>query len=295
MAGREEIATEQRSGMDDANQAMKDFKKESSDEKQLVDKDVKDKVKTENESAEKSLTDAEKECADRKKKDEEEAARKKKEIEEKEKDESWWDSIKSAVKKAVKALTNLVKDIFDKLRKFVKETIEKARKWAVELVEKCRKWVVDKIDGFRKWLKDKVNKYVGEYFPGLAKRVAPTIPAFVMLKRNGSAQFDGWRRRDRHEVGPTQLRVQLDNLTLLFGKGSRFVQQLRLKERFADIVQLRRTFDQTPPAFRPPTCNRNKAGKPAHQFEVKPEFAALGDQERLAAQGDFLDQRSRRN
>ncbi|MFN8356918.1 MAG: DUF4157 domain-containing protein [Spirosomataceae bacterium] len=175
MAGREEIATEQRSGMDDANQAMKDFKKESSDEKQLVDKDVKDKVKTENESAEKSLTDAEKECADRKKKDEEEAARKKKEIEEKEKDESWWDSIKSAVKKAVKALTNLVKDIFDKLRKFVKETIEKARKWAVELVEKCRKWVVDKIDGFRKWLKDKVNKYVGEYFPGLAKRINAAI------------------------------------------------------------------------------------------------------------------------
>lgn len=176
---RKTIADKQKKGIEDAYGQVNDFKKEADTEQTDNNKEIGEKVKTSETDAKKELEAGEKKAEDKKKEKEKEAANKKKKLEKDQKKDSWWDRVKSAVKKAVKVITDAIDTIFTALRKAVADIIEAAKDLAVGLINKARNWVVDKLNKFRDWAKSKVDKYLKEHFPGLAKAINDGIDGVV--------------------------------------------------------------------------------------------------------------------
>ncbi len=183
--GRKDVARQQGEGVAGAYEQVNQFSSDAAKEQTAKRKAVGDHVKTEESKARKELEDGEKKAETKKKEEEKKAADKKKELEREQKKESWWDRVASAVKKAVKAVTEAIDTIFTKLREAVKTIIEKAKKAAVALINKARNWVVARLNDFREWAKSQVNKYLKDAFPALAKRINAGIDATVDVAIKG--------------------------------------------------------------------------------------------------------------
>ncbi len=153
------------------------FAKDAAGEQTARRKDIGDHVKSEEGKARDKLADGEKDAEKKKLEGEKEAEAKKKELKKEQEKGSWWDRVKSAIKKAVKAITEAIDWVFTKVRNAVKTLIEKAKNAAIGLINKARDWVVDKLDKFRDWAKSKVDKYLKDSFPGLARRINAGIDA----------------------------------------------------------------------------------------------------------------------
>lgn len=176
---RKTIADKQKKGIEDAYGHVNEFKKDADTEQTNNNKEIGEKVKTSEADAKKELEAGEKKAEDKKKEKEKEAADKKKELEKDQKKDSWWDRVKSAVKKAVKVITDAIDTIFTALRKAVADIIKAAKDLAIGLINKARNWIVDKLNKFRDWAKSQVDKYLKEHFPGLAKAINDGIDSVV--------------------------------------------------------------------------------------------------------------------
>ncbi|MGE0665171.1 MAG: DUF4157 domain-containing protein [Sphingomonadales bacterium] len=174
---RGKVAKLQGEGIGEAYDHVNAFNKDAAKEQTTARKDIGDHVKSEEGKARKELDDGEKEAEDKKADGEKEAAEKKKKLEEEQEEESWWDRVKSAIKKAVKAITEAIDKVFTAVRNAVKTIIEKAKNAAIGLINAARNWVVDKLNKFRDWAKSQVDKYLKDTFPGLAKRINDGIDA----------------------------------------------------------------------------------------------------------------------
>lgn len=172
---RGKVAKLQGEGISGANQAAARFGTDAKGKEEESRKDIGTHVTEEQGKADKEIVDGEAKAEEVRRKGEADAAAKKKELEDKDKDDSWWGSIKSAVKSAVKAITSAIDGIFNWVREKVKAAIEWAKNAAISLINKARNWVVNKINQFRDWAKEQVTKYLGDTFPGLARRINSAI------------------------------------------------------------------------------------------------------------------------
>ncbi len=176
---RNEVAQQQKDGIKEADDKMKEFDKEANGQQKSLKKEIDTRVTKDQKKAADKLKEGEKEAEKEKKKGEQEAKKKKREAERKQKKKSWWDRVVDAIKSVVKALTKAIDTIFNAVRKAVKWIIEKVKKAALAIIEAARKWIVEQLNKFRKFLKDMVTKYIGKYFPELAKRINKAIDKVV--------------------------------------------------------------------------------------------------------------------
>lgn len=174
---RSKVAGLQGEGIGQAHEQVNAFSREAAGEQGRQRKAIGDHVKSEEGKARTELDNGEKDAEKEKAEGERQAAEKKKELEKEQKKGSWWDRVKSAIKKAVKVITDAIDKVFTAVRKAVKDIIEKAKNAAIGLINKARNWVVGKLNDFRNWAKDKVNKYLKDSFPGLARRINNGIDA----------------------------------------------------------------------------------------------------------------------
>lgn len=182
---RGKVAKLQGDGIGEAYDHVNAFNKDAAKEQTTARKDIGEHVKSEEGKARDKLTDGEKEAEKEKVQGEKEAAEKKKKLEEEQEEESWWDRVKSAIKKAVKAITEAIDKVFTAVRNAVKTIIEKAKNAAIGLINAARNWVVDKLNKFRDWAKTQVDKYLKDTFPGLAKRINDGIDAVTDVAIKG--------------------------------------------------------------------------------------------------------------
>jgi phage-related protein len=168
---RGKVAAMQGEGIGGAYEQVNAFAKDAAGEQVTHRKEIGDHVKTEEGKAKDSLDQGEKDAQKKKEEGEREAAEKKKKLEEEQEKGSWWDRVKSAIKKAVKVITDAIDAVFTAVRSAVKFIIDKVKNFAIGLINAARKWVVDKINKFRDWAKDQVNKYLKDAFPELARRI----------------------------------------------------------------------------------------------------------------------------
>lgn len=174
---RGKVAKLQGDGIGEAYDHVNAFNKDAAKEQTTARKDIGEHVRSEEGKARTELDKGEKEADDKKAEGEKDAAEKKKKLEEEQDKESWWDRVKSAIKKAVKAITEAIDAVFTAVRNAVKTIIEKAKNLAIGLINAARNWVVDKLNKFRDWAKSQVDKYLKDTFPGLAKRINDGIDA----------------------------------------------------------------------------------------------------------------------
>ena len=177
-SNREAIADEQKKGVKESSDMLTAYHSDADKEQTTIDGDVKGRIKTDEEGADKELKAAEKKAEDERTRGEQEAAEAKRKEEEKAKNASWWDRAKNAIKSVVKAITAAIDKVFNAVRKFVKDVIDAAKKAAIALIEAGRKWIVDKLNSFRTWLKDKVNKLLAN-FPALRDKINAFIDKTV--------------------------------------------------------------------------------------------------------------------
>ncbi|MNM69986.1 hypothetical protein D3C81_816040 [compost metagenome] len=168
---RGKVAKLQGDGIGEAYEHVNAFNKDAAGEQGKARKEIGEHVKSEEGKAKSELEQGEKDAEKEKVEGERQAAEKKKELEKAQENDSWWDRVKSAIKKAVKVITDAIDKVFTAVRNAVKTIIEKAKNAAIGLINAARDWVVDKLDKFRDWAKDKVNTYLKDTFPGLAKRI----------------------------------------------------------------------------------------------------------------------------
>jgi len=174
---RTQVARLQGEGVAEAHAHVNTFTKEAATREATDRKEIGDHVKAEEGAAHKALDKGEEDAEAEKKKGEAEAAAKKIELEKAKEKESWWDRVKSAIKSAVKFITDQIDKVFTRVRNAVKGFIEKAKNAAIGLINAARDWVVDKLNKFRDWAKSMVDKYLKDTFPGLAKRINAGIDA----------------------------------------------------------------------------------------------------------------------
>lgn len=182
---RGKVAKLQGDGIGEAYDHVNAFNKDAAREQTTARKDIGEHVKSEEGKARTELDDGEKAADDKKAEGEKDAAEKKKKLEEEQEKESWWDRVKSAIKKAVKAITEAIDAVFTAVRNAVKTIIEKAKNAAIGLINAARNWVVDKLNKFRDWAKTQVDKYLKDTFPGLAKRINDGIDAVTDVAIKG--------------------------------------------------------------------------------------------------------------
>lgn len=168
---RGKVAKLQGEGIGEAYEQVNTFSKDATKEQTDKRKVIGEHVKSEEGKARDKLTEGEKEAQKKKDDGEKEAAEKKKKLEKDQEDDGWWSSIKNAVKRAVKAITDAIDAVFTAVRDAVKTIIEKVKNAAIDLINKARNWVVEKLNDFRDWAKSQVDKYLKDTFPGLAKRI----------------------------------------------------------------------------------------------------------------------------
>lgn len=185
LANRKKVAEQQRQGMLDAEKEMKAFNTEADGKQLEARKAINTEIKDKESGAAKELDKGEAKAKAIKKEGEKQAAEKKKELKKAQKKKSWWDRVKSAVKKAVKVITDAIDKVFTWVREKVKQAIEFAKKAAIALINKARKFIKDKLDAFRNWAKSQVNKYLKDRFPGLAKRINGAIDTVVDVAKKG--------------------------------------------------------------------------------------------------------------
>jgi uncharacterized protein DUF4157 len=176
---RGKVAQQQKEGIESAYDQANEFATSADSEQTAARKEIGEKVKDSEGQARDELDKGEAEADKKKQESEKEAADKKKELEKEQEDDSWWDRVASAIKKAVKAITAAIDFIFTKLREAVKTIIEKAKQAAIGLINAARNWVVDKLNKFRDWAKQQVDTYLKDRFPGLAARINGAIDAAV--------------------------------------------------------------------------------------------------------------------
>ncbi len=174
---RAKVAGLQGEGIGGAYEHVNQFTADAAKEQTAKRKTIGDHVTTEEGKAKDKLVQGEKDAEKKKQDGEKEAAEKKKALEKEQKKGSWWDRVKSAIKKAVKVITDAIDAVFTAVRKAVKTIIEKAKNAAIVLINAARDWVVDRLNDFRDWAKSKVDKYLKDTFPGLAKRINNGIDA----------------------------------------------------------------------------------------------------------------------
>ena len=174
---RTKVAGLQGEGIGGAYEQVNKFSTDAAKEQTGKRKAIGDHVKSEEGKARDKLAEGEKDAEKKKLEGEKEAAEKKKKLEEEQDKESWWDRVKSAIKKAVKAITDAIDAVFTAVRNAVKTIIEKAKNAAIGLINAARDWVVDRLNDFRDWAKSQVDKYLKDAFPGLAKRINDGIDA----------------------------------------------------------------------------------------------------------------------
>ncbi|WP_191637041.1 hypothetical protein, partial [Pseudomonas fluorescens] len=158
-------------GIGEACEHVNAFNKDAAGEQGKARKEIGEHVKLEEGKAKSELDQGEQDARKEKVEGELRAAEKKKELEKAQDNDSWWDRVKSAIKKAVKFITDAIDKVFTAVRNAVKKIIDKVKNAAIKLINDARNWVVDKLDKFRDWAKDKVNTYLKDTFPGLAKRI----------------------------------------------------------------------------------------------------------------------------
>lgn len=168
---RGKVAKLQGDGIGEAYEHVNAFNKDAATEQGKARKEIGEHVKSEEGKAKSELEQGEKDAEKEKVEGERQAAEKKKELEKAQENDSWWDRVKSAIKKAVKVITDAIDKVFTAVRNAVKKIIEKVKNAAIKLINDARNWVVDKLDKFRDWAKNKVNTYLKDTFPGLAKRI----------------------------------------------------------------------------------------------------------------------------
>lgn len=174
---RGKVATLQGEGIGTAYEHVNAFARDAAGEQTAKRKAIGDHVTSEEKKAKDKLAQGEKDADKEKQEGERKAAEKKKELEKEQEEQSWWDRVKSAIKKAVKAITEAIDAVFTYVRKKVKEIIEKAKNAAIGLINAARDWVVNRLNDFRDWAKNQVNKYLKDSFPGLARRINNGIDA----------------------------------------------------------------------------------------------------------------------
>ncbi|HEV8389827.1 MAG TPA: DUF4157 domain-containing protein [Dongiaceae bacterium] len=174
---RGKVAKLQGEGIGEAYDNVNAFTKDAAKEQTTQRKEIGEHVKAEEGKATDTLDKAEDDAEKKKEEGEKEAAEKKKKLEEEQEEESWWDRVKSAIKKAVKVITEAIDKVFTAVRSAIKTLIDKAKNIAIGLINAARDWVVDKLNKFRDWAKEQVDKYLKDTFPGLAKRINDGIDA----------------------------------------------------------------------------------------------------------------------
>ena len=174
---RGKVAKLQGEGIGTAYEHVNAFARDAAGEQTAKRKAIGDHVKSEEKKAKEKLDQGEKDADKKKEEGERDAAAKKKELEKEQEKDSWWDRVKSAIKKAVKVITEAIDDIFTAVRKAVKDIIEKAKNAAIKFINDARNWVVNRLNDFRDWAKSQVDKYLKDAFPGLAKRINNGIDA----------------------------------------------------------------------------------------------------------------------
>jgi len=176
---RSDVASQQKQGLDEADQQIKKYRQEADKEQTSLRDSVKKRVKEDEGKAAAKLKKAEQDAEKEKKKKEAEAAAKKRELKRKQKKKSWWDRVVDAVKSVVKAITKAIDGIFNALRKAVKFIIDTAKKAALAVIELGRKFVVGLLNTFRKFLKSLVSNLIGKIFPELARKINKAIDKVV--------------------------------------------------------------------------------------------------------------------
>jgi Domain of unknown function (DUF4157) len=179
ITNRQDVARQQKEGIEDAYGQVNEFTTEADKKHTAERKEIGDKVKESEGKAKKELEKGEADAEKKKQEEEKKAAAKKEELDREQKKGSWWDRVASAIKSAVKAITKAIDVIFTALRDAVKFIIETAKKAAIGLINAARTWIVDKLNKFRDWAKDKVNTYLKDRFPALAERINNGIDAVV--------------------------------------------------------------------------------------------------------------------
>ncbi|MCX2743880.1 DUF4157 domain-containing protein [Mangrovivirga sp. M17] len=237
---RGKVASKQKEGIQGAYDHVNSFNIEADTEQVKSNKEITEKVKTSEEDAKKELKSGEDKAEKKKKEKEKEAAAKKRELEKEQESDSWWDRVKSAIKKAVKAITDAIDSIFKALRKAVAEIIEAAKKLAVDLINKARKWVIDKLNKFRDWAKNQVNKYLKEHFPGLAKKINEGIDGFVDTAIDG-VNYVADKAIEGVEALADGLAAALDKILATFQEGLKAAVQIAgavLTGDFAEALKI---------------------------------------------------------
>ena len=176
---RGEVAKQQEEGIEDAYGKVNEFNEAADTEQTAARKEIGTKVTESEGEARRQMDEAETTARKKKEAKEKEAADKKRELEKAEEDDSWWDRAVSAVKSAVRAISNAIKKVFNELRAFVKDLIDKVKNAVIGLINRARNWIVNRLNDFRDWAKEQVTKYLGDAFPALARRINAAIDTAV--------------------------------------------------------------------------------------------------------------------
>jgi phage-related protein len=176
---RGKVAKLQGDGVGEAYEQVNAFSKDAAKEQTDKRKAIGDHVKSEEGKARKELTDGEKKADTEKEEGEKKAAAEKEKLEKEQEKGSWWDRVKSAIKKAVKVITDAIDKVFTAVRNAVKKIIDAAKNLAIGLINAARNWVVDRLNDFRDWAKKQVDTYLKDAFPSLARRINDGIDGFV--------------------------------------------------------------------------------------------------------------------
>ncbi len=179
LTNRGKVAEQQRQGIQQANDTVKQFDKDAGGKQKTLSDQTKTKVKESEDTAAKELEKGETQAEAKRLEGERDAAAKKKELEKEQENDSWWDRAVNAVKSAVKAITNAIDTIFTAVREAVKKAIDAAKKLAVDAINAARDWVVTQLNDFRDWAKEQVNTYLKDTFPGLANAINNGIDTVV--------------------------------------------------------------------------------------------------------------------
>jgi phage-related protein len=176
---RQQVANQQKTGIEEAYSKVNEFNEEADNEQTAAQKEIGAKVKDSEERAGKELEKGEADAEKKRIEGEKEAEAEKQRLKTEQKKSSWWDRAVNAIKSAIKAITKAIDFIFTKIRNAVKTIIEKAKQAAIGLINAARDWVVDKLNKFRNWAKGMVNKYLKDHFPVLAMRINRAIDTVV--------------------------------------------------------------------------------------------------------------------
>lgn len=182
---RKNVAREQKQGIEDAYKEVDEFNQQADTRHNEAKKDINREIKEKEEGAGQELKKGEDKAREIKEQGEKDAQKEKEKLEKEQKNRSWWDRVKSAVKKAIKAITDAIDKVFKWVREKVKEAIEAAKKAAIDLINKARNYIKEKLEDFRRWAKEVTNKFLKDRFPGLAKRINKAIDDFVDTAKKG--------------------------------------------------------------------------------------------------------------